>query len=88
MFVGSDTDIYADKVDELEKQRIELTNEYQRLNKLQAQLQGDENSILTWIDGFTDNVSSWLEAWDEHPDISDVIDLKQGYRFNWKNCRH
>ncbi len=78
MFVGSDTDIYADKVDELEKQRIELTNEYQRLNKLQAQLQGDENSILTWIDGFTDNVSSWLEAWDEHPDISDVIDLKQG----------
>lgn len=78
LFVGSDTDIYADKVDELEKQRIELTNEYQRLNKLQAQLQGDENSILTWIDGFTDNVSSWLEAWDEHPDISDVIDLKQG----------
>lgn len=78
LFVGSDTDIYADTVDELEKQRIELTNEYQRLNKLQAQLQGDENSILTWIDGFTDNVSSWLEAWDEHPDISDVIDLKQG----------
>lgn len=78
LFVGSDTDIYADTVDELEKQRIELTYEYQRLNKLQAQLQGDENSLLTWIDGFTDNVSSWLEAWDEHPDISDVIDLKQG----------
>ncbi|EGR4449912.1 hypothetical protein VCSRO147_2635 [Vibrio cholerae] len=78
LFVGSDTDIYADTVDELEKQRIELTYEYQRLNKLQAQLQGDGSSLLTWIDGFTDNVSSWLEAWDEHPDISDVIDLKQG----------
>ncbi|TQQ77366.1 AAA family ATPase [Vibrio cholerae] len=78
LFVGSDTDIYADTVDELEKQRIELTYEYQRLNKLQAQLQGDGSSLLTWIDGFTDNVSSWLEAWDEHPDISDIIDLKQG----------
>jgi hypothetical protein len=78
LFVGSNTDIYADTVDELEKRRSELTYEYQRLNKLQAQLQGDGSSLLTWIDGFADNVSNWLEAWDEHPDISDVTDLKQG----------
>lgn len=77
LFVGSDMDIYAEKVDKLEKRRGDLTFEYQRLNKLQAQLQGDGSSLLTWIDGFTDNVSNWLEAWDEHPDISDVTDLKQ-----------
>lgn len=78
LFIGSDTDIYADTVDELEKRRTELTYEYQRLNKLQAQLQGDGSSLLTWIDGFADNVNNWLEAWDKHPDISDVTNLKQG----------
>lgn len=77
LFVGSDTDIYADKVDELEKRRTELTYEYQRLNRLQAQLQGGGSSLLTWIDGFTDNVSNWLEAWDNHPDVSNVTDLKK-----------
>ena len=78
LFVGSNNDIYADTVDELEKRRTELNYEYQSLNKLQAQLQGDGSSLLTWIDGFTDNVSYWLEAWDKHPDISDVTDLRQG----------
>lgn len=78
LFVGSATDIYVEITEELEKRRDELTFEYQRLNKLQEQLQGEGGSLLTWIDGFTDNVSNWLEAWDNHPDVSNVTDLKQG----------
>lgn len=78
LFVGSGTDMYVEATEELEKRRGELTFEYQRLNKLQSQLQGEGSSLLTWIDGFTDNVSNWLEAWDNHPDVSNVTDLKQG----------
>lgn len=78
LFVGSDTDFYVKTTEELEKRMAELNFEYQRLNKLQEQLQGDGSSLLTWIDGFTDNVGNWLEAWDSHPDVSNVTDLKQG----------
>ncbi len=78
LYIGSGTDIYVETTEELEKQRVKLTSEYHRLNKLLEQLQGDGRSLLTWIDGFTENVSDWLEAWDNHPEISNVTELKDG----------
>lgn len=85
LFVGSDTDIYVEMTEELEKRRAELNFKYQRFNKLQERLQGDESSLSTWIDGFTHNISNWLEAWDDHPGISDVTDLKQGIEVQLKS---
>jgi energy-coupling factor transporter ATP-binding protein EcfA2/signal transduction histidine kinase len=85
LFVGSDTDIYLERTEELEKRRTELNFKYQRLNKFQERLQGGESSLLTWVDGFTNNISNWLEAWDDHPDVSDVTDLKQSIEVQLKS---
>ncbi|RUO21825.1 AAA family ATPase [Aliidiomarina haloalkalitolerans] len=85
LFVGSSTEIYVRIIEELEKRRTELTSEYQRLIKLQSRLQGDEISLSSWIDDFTHNISNWLEVWDDHPDVSDVTDLKKGIEVQLKS---
>tara|TARA_R110001583_G_scaffold50339_3_gene157144 strand:+ start:3681 stop:5855 length:2175 start_codon:yes stop_codon:yes gene_type:complete len=78
LFVGSDYDVYASKVEELDVSRGELMVEYNRAKLLIDSLQGNGGSLLSWIDEFSENISSWLIAWEDHPSKLEVSNLKQG----------
>ena len=41
-------------------------------------MQGNGGSLLSWIDEFSENISSWLIAWEDHPSKLEVSNLKQG----------